>query len=78
MNSENEGIELPELELESQSKDSGDILQQRIAELAERTAKANAEEVLHPAFQAETEAQKAFFSGAIPKLIYKNAINGNY
>ncbi|OUM68824.1 hypothetical protein PIROE2DRAFT_3342, partial [Piromyces sp. E2] len=75
INFENEGIELPELELESQSKNSSNILQQKIAELAEKTAKANAEEVLHPAFQAETDAQKAFFSGAIPKLIYKNAIN---
>jgi hypothetical protein len=70
----NESIDLPELELENQAKDSESILQQRIAELAEKTAKAN-EEVLHPAFQAETDAQKAFFSGAIPKLIYKNAIN---
>jgi len=77
METENEkdAIEIPELELESQSKNSENILQQRIAELAEKTAKVNAEEVLHPAFQAETDSQKAFFSGAIPKLIYKNAMN---
>jgi len=72
---DSEAMEIPELEVEYKGKDSESIIQKRIAELAEKTAKATAEEVLHPAFQAETDAQKAFFSGAIPKLIYKNAIN---